>query len=72
MPATTAKVLFIATDGFEQAELFRPRQALLEAGLVERNTHPDDGPPVSGSASRARLLSVGDLTLSTTADYSTS
>lgn len=32
MSATPANVLMIATDGFEQAELFRPRQALLEAG----------------------------------------
>ena len=34
MPATTAKVLMIATDGFEQAELFRPREALQEAGAT--------------------------------------
>ena len=27
-----AKVLFIATNGFEQSELFGPRQALLDAG----------------------------------------
>lgn len=27
-----AKVLFIATDGFEQSELFDPRKALLDAG----------------------------------------
>jgi protease I len=29
----TPKVLIIATDGFEQAELFDPRQALLDAGV---------------------------------------
>src|SRR6187402_1183166 len=28
---TTPKVLIIATDGFEQSELFDPRQALLDA-----------------------------------------
>lgn len=28
----TAKVLILATDGFEQSELFDPRQALLNAG----------------------------------------
>ena len=27
-----AKVLIIATDGFEQSELFKPREALLDAG----------------------------------------
>lgn len=27
-----AKALFIVTDGFEQSELFDPRQALLDAG----------------------------------------
>jgi len=32
MATTQSKVLFIATDGFEQAELFDPRQALLDAG----------------------------------------
>lgn len=29
---TNAKVLILATDGFEQSELFDPRQALLDAG----------------------------------------
>ena len=29
----TAHVLILATDGFEQAELFEPRQALLDAGV---------------------------------------
>jgi protease I len=29
---TKAKILFIATDGFEQSELFEPRKALLDAG----------------------------------------
>ncbi|GGA53453.1 type 1 glutamine amidotransferase domain-containing protein [Sphingomonas psychrolutea] len=30
---STAHVLILATDGFEQAELFEPRQALLNAGV---------------------------------------
>lgn len=29
---SAARVLFLATDGFEEAELFEPRQALLDAG----------------------------------------
>ena len=29
-----ARVLMIATDGFEQDELFKPRQALLDAGVT--------------------------------------
>ena len=28
-----ARVLILATDGFEQSELFKPRQALLDAGV---------------------------------------
>ena len=36
-----ARVLMLATDGFEESELFEPRQALLDAGaqvtLVHRN-----------------------------------
>lgn len=31
---TTAKVLILATDGFEQSELFRPREALMDAGIT--------------------------------------
>ena len=30
---STAHVLILATDGFEQDELFKPRQALLDAGV---------------------------------------
>lgn len=30
---TNAKVLILATDGFEQSELFRPREALIDAGV---------------------------------------
>ncbi|USI73381.1 type 1 glutamine amidotransferase domain-containing protein [Sphingomonas morindae] len=42
-----AKVLIIATDGFEQSELFRPREALLDAGakvtLASIKTDPIQG-----------------------------
>lgn len=30
---SNAKVLIVATDGFEESELFKPRQALLDAGV---------------------------------------
>jgi protease I len=42
-----AHVLIVATDGFEQAELFEPRQALLDAGakvtLASPSTDPIQG-----------------------------
>ncbi|MFT3966956.1 MAG: type 1 glutamine amidotransferase domain-containing protein [Sphingobium sp.] len=42
-----ARVLFIATDGFEQSELFEPRKALLEAGaqvtLASNKSEPIQG-----------------------------
>jgi protease I len=42
-----AHVLIVATDGFEQAELFEPRQALLDAGakvtLASLSTDPIQG-----------------------------
>ncbi len=42
-----AQVLFIATDGFEQSELFEPRRALLEAGaqvtLASNKSEPIQG-----------------------------
>lgn len=42
-----AKILFIATDGFEQSELFDPRKALLDAGgqvtLASNKTDPIQG-----------------------------
>jgi protease I len=34
MPAEATKVLFLATNGFENSELFEPRQALIDAGVV--------------------------------------
>lgn len=44
---TNAKVLILATDGFEQAELFKPRQALIDAGaevtLASIKTDPIQG-----------------------------
>ncbi len=44
---STAHVLILATDGFEQAELFDPRQALLDAGakvtLASIKTDPIQG-----------------------------
>jgi putative intracellular protease/amidase len=54
---TGKKVLIMATDGFEQSELFKPREALLDAGasvkLASIETDPiqgvvhDDFPVVS-------------------------
>jgi protease I len=38
------KVLFIATNGFEQAELFEPRQALLDAGAEVTLASPTRDP----------------------------
>ena len=44
---THARVLFIATDGFEQSELFKPREALLNAGatvvLASNKSEPIQG-----------------------------
>lgn len=39
-----ARILFIATDGFEQSELFDPRQALLDAGATVILASNKDGP----------------------------
>jgi len=43
----TARVLILATDGFEQSELFRPREALMDAGasvtLASITTNPIQG-----------------------------
>lgn len=42
-----AKILIIATDGFEQSELFKPREALLDAGaevtLASNKSEPIQG-----------------------------
>ncbi|URW75504.1 type 1 glutamine amidotransferase [Sphingomonas donggukensis] len=44
---TSTKVLILATDGFEQSELFDPRQALIDAGvqvtLASLKTDPIQG-----------------------------
>ena len=44
---SNARVLIMATDGFEQSELFKPRQALLDAGaqvtLASIKTDPIQG-----------------------------
>ncbi|OYY72442.1 type 1 glutamine amidotransferase domain-containing protein [Sphingomonas sp. 28-63-12] len=44
---TNARVLFLATDGFEQSELFSPREALIDAGahvtLASIGTDPIQG-----------------------------
>ncbi|CAM8658963.1 type 1 glutamine amidotransferase domain-containing protein [Sphingobium cupriresistens] len=39
-----AKILFIATDGFEQSELLDPRQALLDAGAIVTLASNKDSP----------------------------
>ncbi|MDO7834215.1 type 1 glutamine amidotransferase domain-containing protein [Sphingobium sp. HBC34] len=45
MPAITeSRILIVATDGFEQSELFDPRQALLDAGAEVVLASPDIQP----------------------------
>lgn len=44
---STAHVLILATDGFEQVELFEPRQALLDAG-VKVTLASDKTDPIQG------------------------
>jgi protease I len=45
MPAIEeSRILIIATDGFEQSELFDPRQALLDAGAEVVLASPDTKP----------------------------
>jgi protease I len=57
-----ARVLIIATDGFEQSELFDPRQALLDAGArvtlasnkngpIQGMTHHEKGKSITPEAS---------------------
>lgn len=41
---TQARVLIIATDGFEQSELFRPREALMDAGVKVTLAAPGSAP----------------------------
>ena len=45
MPAIEqSKILIIATDGFEQSELFQPRERLLDLGADVRLASPDTKP----------------------------
>lgn len=39
-----ARVLIIATDGFEQSELFQPRETLLDAGAEVTLASPKTEP----------------------------
>lgn len=58
------RVLMLATDGFEEAELFDPRQALLDAGvqvtLASIKTDPIQG--VVGDDAKGKTI-IPDLTL---------
>ncbi|WP_419825800.1 type 1 glutamine amidotransferase domain-containing protein [Sphingomonas sp.] len=65
MPAIDkSRVLIIATDGFEQDELFKPREALLDAGarvtLASPKTDPIQG--MEGDIEKAATITP-DLTL---------
>ena len=61
---SSARVLILATDGFEDAELFEPRQALLDAGakvtLASIKTDPIQG--VKNDSDPTRTITP-DLTL---------
>jgi protease I len=61
---SNARVLILATDGFEDAELFEPRQALLDAGakvtLASIKTDPIQG--VKNDSDPTRTITP-DLTL---------
>jgi protease I len=68
MPAITdAKVLIIATDGFEQSELFKPREALMDMGaevrLASIKTDPIQG--MEGDVEKAGTITpdmvLGDV-----------
>lgn len=58
-----ARVLIIATDGFEQSELFTPRETLLDAGADVRLAAPQ-GEPIQGMIhDRTGQMITPDLTL---------
>lgn len=61
---SNARVLIMATDGFEQSELFKPRQALLDAGakvtLASIKTDPIQG--MENDSEKADTITP-DLTL---------
>ena len=61
MPAIAeAQVLIMATDGFEESELFGPREILLErgrqgeAGVADADADPGDGARRPGQGDPAR------------------
>jgi protease I len=61
-----AKVLIIATDGFEQSELFDPRQALIDAGatvtLASNKSEPIQGMKHQDKGDTIRPdASIGDV-----------
>lgn len=60
----TSKVLIIATDGFEQSELFDPRETLIDAGATVTLASPKADPiqGMEGDIDKARTI-VPDLTL---------
>lgn len=55
---SNARVLMIATDGFEQDELFGPRQALLDAG-VQLTLASLDTDPITGEKDGEKGDSIG-------------
>jgi protease I len=66
-----ARVLMIATNGFEQAEVFEPRQALTDAGatvtLASMDTQPIHGvvyDPATGMSNVSDQYITPDITLS--------
>jgi protease I len=68
---STARVLILATDGFEQSELFEPRKALLDAGahVTLASLKPD---PITGEKGGEKGESITpDTTIDRvdTADY---
>jgi protease I len=65
------RVLMLATDGFEQDELFQPRQALLDAGARVTLAAPKPG-PITGEKGGEKGRSITPDTLIDqvdTADY---
>ena len=65
MPAIgQSKILIIATDGFEQDELFKPREALLDAGARVTLASPGSDPiqGMEGDIDKAATITP-DLTL---------
>jgi protease I len=67
-----SRVLIIATDGFEQSELFHPRETLIDAGATVTLASPKADPiqGMEGDIDKARTITP-DLTLAQVdpADY---